>query len=227
MNSGRYDSPSLREPDAGAPASRMAARMTYLTWEANFRGRLSAFEAVGRGALLLDRHGIVLEMNKAVKLGDGLVIRGGRLTATALGHQKLIAGFLAELLKLDEDLLEPKSAMLVLPRQSGARPIIVDGIRQPTAARSAQSATAALLLLTDLERSERPPSQLLCTLFGLTRTEAKLAVQLCSGKSLRAAAAGLLLTEGYARQRLKAIFQKTSTSRQAELMILLAKLSRP
>jgi DNA-binding CsgD family transcriptional regulator len=74
--------------------------------------------------------------------------------------------------------------------------------------RSLHSAAVALLLITDVEAAARPPAQLLCALFGLTSTEAQLAVHLCTGETLRRSADALSITEGYARQRLKAIFQK-------------------
>jgi DNA-binding CsgD family transcriptional regulator len=192
----------------------------------NFTGRLSAFESVGRGALILDRQGVVLAMNRAVKLGDGLDIAHGRLTATSPAAQKPFSNFLAGLLNFDNDAIAPKSTMFALPRLSGARPLVVDGITQPTALQSLHSSAVVLLLLTDLDQMALPPMRLLSDLFELTRTEAELAIQLCSGKSLRNAADELSITEGYARQRLKSILQKTRTSRQAELMILLSKLAR-
>jgi len=226
LSRGPYETVALRELDAVLPSLRMASRIACLTWEANFSGRLSAFESVGRGALLLDRQGVVLAMNRAVTLGDGLDICHGRLTATSQAARKAFGIFLAELLNLNDDAIEPKSTIFALPRPSGARPIVVDGMTQSTALQSLHSAAVALLLLTDLEQIILPPTRLLSDLFELTRMEAQLAIQLCAGKSLRSAAEELLITEGYARQRLKAILQKTSTSRQAELMILLSKLSR-
>jgi len=226
LSRGPYDTDALRELDAVLPSLRMASRMACLTWEANFNGRLSAFESVGRGALVLDRQGVVLAMNRAVKFGDGLDICHGRLTATSESAQKPFGSFLAELLNFDHDAIEPKSTTFALPRLSGARPIVVDGITQPTALQSLHSAAVALLVLTDLDQVPLPPVRLLSDLFELTRTEAQVAVQLCSGRSLRSAAENLSITEGYARQRLKAILQKTRTRRQAELMILFSKLSR-
>ncbi len=225
LSRGPYETNALRELDAVLPSLRMASRMACLTWEANFNGRLSAFESVGRGALLLDRQGVVLAMNRAVKLGDGLDIGRGRLTATSPAAQKAFSNFLAGLLNFDYDAIAPKATMFALPRLSGARPMVVDGITQPTALQSLHSSAVALLLLTDLDQMALPPTRLLSGLFELTRTEAQLAIQLCSGKSLRNAADELSIREGYARQRLKSIFQKTRTSRQAELMILLSKLS--
>ena len=60
--------------------------------------------------------------------------------------------------------------------------------------------------------------------FGLTPAERRLAVQLACGLSLRQSADHLGITYQTARTQLKAVFAKTGTSRQAELVALLARL---
>jgi len=55
-------------------------RATWLWLE--LRGdELSAFERLGRGALLLDRQARVLQMNASVSFGDGLDLSNGCLHA--------------------------------------------------------------------------------------------------------------------------------------------------
>jgi DNA-binding CsgD family transcriptional regulator len=55
--------------------------------------------------------------------------------------------------------------------------------------------------------------------FGLTPAEARLALHLVVGESLRSAAVKLSITYETARTHLKNIFGKTGTRRQAELVI--------
>jgi DNA-binding CsgD family transcriptional regulator len=55
--------------------------------------------------------------------------------------------------------------------------------------------------------------------FGLTLAEARLALQLVSGETLRSAAVKLNITYETARTCLKKIFKKTETCRQAELVL--------
>jgi len=55
--------------------------------------------------------------------------------------------------------------------------------------------------------------------FGLTPAEARLALRLVTGETLRSAAAKLSITYENARTQLKNIFNKTGTCRQAELVI--------
>jgi DNA-binding CsgD family transcriptional regulator/PAS domain-containing protein len=61
--------------------------------------------------------------------------------------------------------------------------------------------------------------------FGLTQSEIAFCKRLLLGETIAEAAEQLGITQGTARTRLKAIFQKTGTSRQAELMLLLVNMS--
>ena len=57
--------------------------------------------------------------------------------------------------------------------------------------------------------------------FGLTPAEARLALHLVAGETLRSAEAKLSMTYETARTHLKSIFQKTGTCRQAELVVVI------
>jgi len=57
--------------------------------------------------------------------------------------------------------------------------------------------------------------------FGLTPAEARLALHLIAGETLRSAEAKLSITYETARTHLKNIFSKTGTCRQAELVVVL------
>jgi len=67
---------------------------------------------------------------------------------------------------------------------------------------------------------DQPIDRLRCH-FGLTPAEARLAVNLVTGKSLRSAAAKLGISYETARSQLKNIFNKTGTGRQAELVVVI------
>ena len=56
--------------------------------------------------------------------------------------------------------------------------------------------------------------------FGLTLAEARLALQLVAGETLRSAAAKLGISYETTRSSLKNIFKKTETCRQAELVLV-------
>ena len=63
------------------------------------------------------------------------------------------------------------------------------------------------------------PIDLLRGHFGLTPAEARLALHLVAGETLRSAAVKLSITYETARSRLKKIFSKTGTCRQTELVV--------
>src|SRR5262245_31866110 len=65
------------------------------------------------------------------------------------------------------------------------------------------------------------PIDLLRCRFGLTPAEARLALQLVAGETLRSAAAKLGISYETVRTHLKTIFNKTGTCRQAELVVVL------
>jgi DNA-binding CsgD family transcriptional regulator len=65
------------------------------------------------------------------------------------------------------------------------------------------------------------PIDLLRRHFGLTQAEARLALHLVAGETLRFAAVKLSISYETARTHLKNIFKKTGTCRQAELVIVI------
>ncbi|MEX2697355.1 helix-turn-helix transcriptional regulator [Rhizobium mongolense] len=62
---------------------------------------------------------------------------------------------------------------------------------------------------------------LLIRAFGLTNAESRLASLVASGQSLEDVAALLSISKETARNQLKAVFAKTKTHRQAELVAML------
>ncbi len=84
-----------------------------------------------------------------------------------------------------------------------------------------------LVLVTDLGSRGLSAGNLdaLAGGFGLTQSEIAFCKRLLLGETIAEAADKLGITQGTARTRLKTIFQKTGTSRQAELMLLLVNMS--
>jgi DNA-binding CsgD family transcriptional regulator len=107
-------------------------------------------------------------------------------------------------------------------RPSGRQPY---GIRVLGVAQSPHALTAfrpaVWVLISDPERPGGPPVPHLQALFRMTQAEARLAVHLAAGKTLRAAADELGITYGTARTRLTQLFRKTNTQSQGQLIRLL------
>jgi DNA-binding CsgD family transcriptional regulator len=83
---------------------------------------------------------------------------------------------------------------------------------------------AVAVFLTDNGARHVSRTQILKTLFELTAAETRLAERLADGTPLKEAADHLGITVSTARTQLKNVFQKTNTSRQAELVRLLLML---
>lgn len=77
---------------------------------------------------------------------------------------------------------------------------------------------AALVLIGDPSDRPRPSARLLAELYGLTPTEARVAIALASGIQVRAIAAHLEVQPNTVRVHLKAIYAKTHTTGQVDLV---------
>jgi len=82
---------------------------------------------------------------------------------------------------------------------------------------------SVIIHLEDFEQDQRAPEQIVARLFGLTKSEARLAAMLASGLTLTDAAVKLNLTESSVRTYSKKIFAKMGVGRQAELVRLIMK----
>ncbi len=220
---GPYEGVDLSALNATLSRLRAASRIASMSWRSQFTGRLSAFERLGKGALLIDGQGRLLESNAYVRFGDGLDVVGDYLTTPRIADRPALERFLAAVIQGGEH-ASAASTTLALSRRKGLRPLVIDGIACTNALRSLHSRAAALLLVTDLDRQMHLPDGILKSVFELTTTEARLARQLAAGGSLREVSMCLGISEGHARQRLKSVFVKTGTKRQGELVMLLAKL---
>ena len=120
------------------------------------------------------------------------------------------------------------SCVLSLPRPSLKRPLQVFISTLRNAKRAVgfgASGAVAALFVSDPGSGPVTSAIVLQALYGLTPAEGRLAHQLATGASLEEAAARLGLRLETVRSRLKVIFQKTDTHRQADLVRLI--LSTP
>lgn len=85
----------------------------------------------------------------------------------------------------------------------------------------ARTQGAALLFVFDPEVTPEITADTVRQLFGLTKSEAKLAAALCAGSTMDDVATHRGISINTAKSQLKSIFIKTGTSRQADLIALL------
>jgi DNA-binding CsgD family transcriptional regulator len=186
-------------------------------------------EHVGTPAMLLDRQGIVKLLNPSAEalLGHDLKLVQRRLTATHQASDRNLQGLIAAL--REPGVSRTASAVgSVRIERSGKRPLLVEAMPIAGLVADVFNSLRAILLFADLEARPVLPDEALRAAFGLTAAEAKLASRLARAESLEDAAAALAIGKETARSQLKAVFAKTDTSRQSELVALLGRLpARP
>lgn len=172
---------------------------------------LGALDRLRLGVVLLDVRGRIAHENRSAKgLLDGNdgVSRGpagALLLHTARGPQSAAELFAAS---PDGALACPRRARRALSVMAGTLPGADEGLR--------------VVFLADPEAEPDADGGLVQRLYGLTPTEARLALRLAGGQTLEEAATDLGIEISTARSHLKHTFAKTETRRQSELVLLLA-----
>lgn len=172
------------------------------------------------GVVLVDRSRRVLSANRTARRmaeeNDGLDLGRGQLTLDAKGAR--LDHLLAKVLDVD-DATGPAIETCTVMRPSGKRPYRVLAVSLDAADDDARCPPdTACLFISDDEGSLYPEQKWLESLFGLTRTEARLASLLAGGATLEQATADMNIGMPTARTHLSRVLDKTGASRQAELV---------
>jgi DNA-binding CsgD family transcriptional regulator/PAS domain-containing protein len=173
---------------------------------------------------LLTADGRIIFANRAaedlLRRCDGLRLRRGQLAADDPAETGRLAGAIAGAAK------EPRRVVaLPLHREAGRRPLQVWAVplpRQSSCSTFQAFRSDVMLLALDPEQSPAPPTNVLRALYTLTDAEAQLVLGLIAGERLADYAERAGITMNTAKSHLKAVFAKTDTNRQAELVRLLS-----
>ncbi|WP_157085562.1 helix-turn-helix transcriptional regulator [Methylobacterium sp. Leaf99] len=87
------------------------------------------------------------------------------------------------------------------------------------------TAASTIVILIDLRYNPRPTVSVLQKLFDLTPAEARLAIEIASGQMLSEISSKMRLSSATLRTQLSAVFTKTKTRRQAELIAVLTRVA--
>ncbi|WP_449469479.1 helix-turn-helix transcriptional regulator [Sphingobium chungangianum] len=176
----------------------------------------SAMAGLAVATLILDREGRILRRNTLAMqmLEEGSVIaeQHGKLEARTGSSAAAINRILSSPPPLGEEILFEIASTVGQPLHARARAI-------PSSAYGDGAWIA--LFIADPSRPAGPSEELLRERFHLTRAEAGLAVHLAQGATLADAADALGIAYNTTRSHLRAIFAKTNTHRQVELVTLL------
>lgn len=206
-------------------ASALSMRLARLEFQR--QTVVTALDRLGHGVFLLDAAGRIAFANQPgealLRTDDGMKTVEGRPRAARAIDTAQLDRLIARAVRGTPT----EGGAAALARPSGKRPlqaIVVpfrhqlEWLPRPT--------PAALLLLVDPEESAPTQGEILRQLYGLSPAEARLTLLIIAGSSRQQAAEQLGIADATARTQLERVFAKTGTRRQAELIRLLAGLSR-
>ena len=178
-----------------------------------------ALDALGYGLFSLSPDGRVLHCNLAAEAilerGDGLVLKAGRLVAAAAPDQKALSGAFDRALAPAQ---AEASALRIARRDGGHYEVSVVSVHAGMAGRQ------LLVTITDPAGKDASLAARLRTLYGLSASEAEVAVRISEGASLAQLAEERRVAIGTIRNQTKAVAEKLGCGRQAEIVALVKSL---
>ena len=194
-----------------------------------------ALEALGRlrhGVLIVDADARVTFVNDAadaiLRTGDGLGTEPAnrRLRASAPGQTATLHRLVAQATGRDKG--SPRDAggngALRLDRATGVPLLLTIAPLGAETAWNGSTRPAAIILIAMPEDAVATAPGHLRTLFSLTPTESAVAVRIAQGQGVAAAAESLRVSPSTLRWHLQRVFEKTGTTRQAELARLVERV---
>jgi DNA-binding CsgD family transcriptional regulator len=208
--------------DSLRPSFARAVRLAESLGFRKLDGMIEGWEATAVAGAILGPKGTVLRITDTLTalLGDGLVLLGSRLTATAADDNRRLQAAIDAGVRMPDASAGP----VLVRRPSGRLPLVVEVSPLPLDRMLVFNGARAIVVVRDPAARPASSERRLATLFGLSRAEARLAALLGSGVPLAEAAERLSIRYETARTQLKAIFFKTDTHRQADLVALFARL---
>ena len=230
INRGLHADPfSLNEVQLLMPYARHISRSARIAGLANFTAiedALQKFEDLSIPAIAIDAKGVVRTHNILVDeiLGHGLSLRQGRLVCERDDDQLHLDKLITQLATVDvtKYLTDP----VIIRRRNGAVAFSVRGCPLVGPAADIFSGLSSILLMQSMRPSPKRVAKVLQQRFGLSPRQAQLTEQIANGRSLKEAAEQMCITHATARDHLKAVFRRTGTNRQAELVGLVSRLTQ-
>jgi DNA-binding CsgD family transcriptional regulator len=213
----RYVLPTLRQIQL---MSREARRLTI-----ERDAVVDTLDQLTLGVVLIDSHGKPVSVNRSasdiIKQSRALTIDHNGIFAAKPQENIRLRGAIQRATSEDEGADVP-TEMVPISRPSGASPITVAVSRLKTARTAeARKEPVAALFVADPDSPIQNTEDRLCSLYALTRLEARLALRIAHGLKLEEISSELRISIHTARAYLKQVFAKTSVHRQSALVRLL------
>ncbi len=184
-------------------------------------------DQVSFGIVLLRAGGKILVANKSATelctAKRGLALGASGLHALLPRHERVLQHMISAAASRTECDAE-RALKISSVEENKALVVTVTRTNTPDLFALAPDAVVAVFI-TDPDNHPIPPAQMLTSLFGLTPSEARLAILLAEGNTLQDSAERLRVTLATVRTQRMQIFQKTGTVRQSHLVSLLLRLN--
>lgn len=217
---GPYEARQVEHLDLLRPHLSRASLMAVKLGLERARAALVSMELMGLPAAVLTISGHVQATNSLFDALDSVFV------ATAFGGLAIVDAVAnrlwQEILQASISGREPLMRSIPLVGRDNRPPMIAHVLPLRRAAHDLFFGGDLLLAVTTLNSSSFVPSPtILSGLFDLTSAEAKLAIALAGGQSLKQAAIANKIKISTARSYLEQVFQKTGTHQQSELVALI------
>ncbi len=216
---GPYEQAALTLLDGFRPHLARAGLLAARLHLEQARSATDTMARLGLPAAAIDGTGRIVTKNELLDtLSDQIGIRAR--DQFHLFNARANRLFAESLEKMAHDVERVSS--IPLPASDESPPVVLHLVPIRRTAHDIFARTAALAVATPLAPTSIPQADLLGGLFDLSPAEDRVARALMAGKSLQDCATIFGVSQETVRKQLKAIFAKTATSRQTELLQLLA-----
>jgi DNA-binding CsgD family transcriptional regulator len=191
---------------------------------------IETLEHMPLGVVLVHRDGTVTFANRAARVilegRDGLTIDDKKILAWIPSESKRLRNLVSAAAHTGVGGQTRGGAMAVSrPSMRRRLELLVTPLRTLSLPELGELANCAAVFFTDPEHADEPRAELMVRFWGLTRTEARIAAILATGRGINEAADRLGITRNTARWHVKHVLAKTGAKRQADLVRLV--LSSP
>jgi DNA-binding CsgD family transcriptional regulator len=195
------------------------------------RNYADALESLNAGVVLLNAQGKCLFVSRKAEsicsANDGLYIRQSELGAPARTDHEAIRGLIGRAISVSVGRFPRPCGTISIRRSTGqllhisatALSALSPWMQSPVGSKG-----AVAIFIRAAEDDAISLREILANCYALTKAELRLATQLYEGLSLADAAARNSVSVETIRAQLSAVFDKTNTRRQSELVVLLSRL---
>ena len=201
----------------------LASSVSHAVSDAKAAGLSEAFDHMKLGALFFNRAGQVVRMNEVAErlMGEELNVSRGEIRAGTADETNALRRQVRSAISGLETPLKFNSIPI---KRDGKQPLVIRIQKIDGFLRDYFSDIKVMAIIDDLEDDTAEKSTLVQSVFGLTPTEAAVAILLAQGESLKNVADQRQISYETARTHMKALFMKMGARRQSEIVSLITKL---